>query len=294
MANPLDRTWFNTLVDDDGSGNTGTVWNKAAVDALLDSVDASLAGAVDKTGAPVANQIAIFTDPDTVTGSSNVAADPAGGLLLDSAGYAFVQLHDRSQPANGRLFRIVNAAGRLSLAALDDAGGLQGSIDVMRDGRLVLGGGRVTFPTPAIPSGDPATLDDYREGSFTPSWGGTGGASGQTYTIQTASYQLIGNRISIVGRLLLATLGTIGGSLTIKGLPFPASGAYYNPGSIRMTSGGGLAISVAAISGVLAGGASEVGISYLPAGGGTGFLALPASALQAGTDFFFEMSYFTA
>lgn len=36
----LDRTWFNALVDDDGTNTVGTVWNKAQIDALLDSVDA--------------------------------------------------------------------------------------------------------------------------------------------------------------------------------------------------------------------------------------------------------------
>ena len=35
----LDRTWFNSLVDDDGSGSVGTIWNKAAVDSLMDAVD---------------------------------------------------------------------------------------------------------------------------------------------------------------------------------------------------------------------------------------------------------------
>lgn len=37
---PLDRTWFNNLVDDDGSNQVGTVWNKAQIKLLLDSIDA--------------------------------------------------------------------------------------------------------------------------------------------------------------------------------------------------------------------------------------------------------------
>jgi hypothetical protein len=36
----LDRTWYNALVDDDGSNAVGTVWNKTQIDNLLDSVDA--------------------------------------------------------------------------------------------------------------------------------------------------------------------------------------------------------------------------------------------------------------
>lgn len=39
----LDRSWYNTLVDDDGSGLVGSVWDKADVDALMDAVDAEIA-----------------------------------------------------------------------------------------------------------------------------------------------------------------------------------------------------------------------------------------------------------
>lgn len=38
----LDRTWYNTLIDDDGSGLTGSVWDKADVDSLMDAIDAEL------------------------------------------------------------------------------------------------------------------------------------------------------------------------------------------------------------------------------------------------------------
>jgi hypothetical protein len=39
----LDRTWYNALVDDNGSNQVGTIWNKTQVDYLLDSVDAEFA-----------------------------------------------------------------------------------------------------------------------------------------------------------------------------------------------------------------------------------------------------------
>jgi hypothetical protein len=39
----LDRTWYNTLVDDDGSGVVGSVWDKADVDSLMDAIDAEIA-----------------------------------------------------------------------------------------------------------------------------------------------------------------------------------------------------------------------------------------------------------
>ena len=37
---PVHRGWFDLLVDDDGSGTTGTVWNKAQVGHLYDDIDA--------------------------------------------------------------------------------------------------------------------------------------------------------------------------------------------------------------------------------------------------------------
>jgi len=39
----LNRAWYNALIDDDGSGLTGSVWDKADIKDLLDSVDAELA-----------------------------------------------------------------------------------------------------------------------------------------------------------------------------------------------------------------------------------------------------------
>lgn len=38
----LDRTWYNTLTDDSGSGTDGSVWGKADVDALMDAIDVSV------------------------------------------------------------------------------------------------------------------------------------------------------------------------------------------------------------------------------------------------------------
>lgn len=47
----LDRTWYNSLVDDDGSGLTGSVWDKADVDSLMDAIDAEIARLDGKFGA---------------------------------------------------------------------------------------------------------------------------------------------------------------------------------------------------------------------------------------------------
>jgi len=47
----INRAWFDALVDDTGTGTTGTVWNKAAIAGLLDAIDAMLEG--HKTWVPL-------------------------------------------------------------------------------------------------------------------------------------------------------------------------------------------------------------------------------------------------
>jgi collagen type VII alpha len=47
MAKLLDRAWYDSLVDDDGSGASGTVWDKTQVAGLLDTIDAALTPLVE-------------------------------------------------------------------------------------------------------------------------------------------------------------------------------------------------------------------------------------------------------
>src|SRR4051794_14994850 len=45
-ATTISRTAYNLLVDDDGSGNTGSVWDKADINDILSAVDALIANAI--------------------------------------------------------------------------------------------------------------------------------------------------------------------------------------------------------------------------------------------------------
>lgn len=75
------------------------------------------------------------------------------------------------------------------------------------------------FPATQVSSSDANTLDDYEEGTWTPSVGGSA-----TYTSQSGTYTKIGNMVYIQGLLQINSLGT-GSSSTISGLPFSASGS---------------------------------------------------------------------
>ena len=77
--------------------------------------------------------------------------------------------------------------------------------------------GQVKFPGTANPSADVNTLDDYEEGTWTPSLGGN-----TTYSTQTGSYVKIGKLVWFTCTLLITTLGT-GSTTTVSGLPFTSA-----------------------------------------------------------------------
>lgn len=95
----LDRTWYNTLVDDSGSGTDGTIWDKAAVDALMDAVDAML----------------LFPENTDVTlpsGTTNDYALPAGTKRLSvDTNAAGSTLAGMSGGVDGRVVAIMNIGG---------------------------------------------------------------------------------------------------------------------------------------------------------------------------------------
>lgn len=89
-------------------------------------------------------------------------------------------------------------------------------------GLTTLTGGQIKFPATQSASSDVNTLDDYEEGSFTPTITGSGGNSGQAYTAQVGSYIKVGKLVTVHGSVTLSTLGTVTGNAQISGLPFTA------------------------------------------------------------------------
>ncbi len=85
---------------------------------------------------------------------------------------------------------------------------------------LTVTGGQITFPAVQAASASANVLDDYEEGTFVPTLGGSGGQSGQVYALQVARYVKIGKLVHIQAQITLSTLGTITGNAQIQGLPF--------------------------------------------------------------------------
>lgn len=93
----------------------------------------------------------------------------------------------------------------------------------------------ITFPATQSASSNANTLDDYEEGTWTPTLGGSSSDPTATYNIQLGYYTKIGRQVTLYYYLYPATYSGGSGTLYIKGVPF-TNGAANVVGSVY-TSG---------------------------------------------------------
>ena len=99
-------------------------------------------------------------------------------------------------------------------------------------------GAGITFPATQSASSNVNTLDDYEEGTFTPTCTlSTPGTSATTSAVGV--YTKIGNLVTVTGRLTF-TKGTGSGDLSFGGLPFTSTSTttYQNSGALSLDSFG--------------------------------------------------------
>jgi hypothetical protein len=78
-------------------------------------------------------------------------------------------------------------------------------------------GAGITFPATQSASSDANTLDDYEEGTWTPSVGGNA-----SYNSREGNYVKIGKQVTVNGSINVDAIGT-GSAHTVSGLPFSAT-----------------------------------------------------------------------
>jgi hypothetical protein len=86
----------------------------------------------------------------------------------------------------------------------------------------------ITFPATQVASADANTLDDYEEGTWTPSW--TAGSGSMTVSSTSAAYVKIGKTVHIYGFVAISA-ASAAATLNMSGLPFTAS----NTPGVRQT-----------------------------------------------------------
>ena len=125
----------------------------------------------------------------------------------------------------------------------------------------------ITFPATQVASADPNTLDDYEEGTFTPTVIGTSTAGTVTYGTRVARYTKLGRLVFIELRLSWSA-GTGTGDLRISGLPFTAAGETLAGLSVAFASILTLTANHVVTSRVFDA-TTEIQMLSYPAGGGT-------------------------
>jgi hypothetical protein len=88
-------------------------------------------------------------------------------------------------------------------------------------------GAGITFPSTASASSDANTLDDYEEGTFTPSITFGGGNTGLTYSSRNGRYTKIGNVVAFQVGIDIDSKGSSTGSMKVTGLPFSSPAVSY-------------------------------------------------------------------
>lgn len=133
----------------------------------------------------------------------------------------------------GTTWATISAAGQLSFTATTDATsattGTVTTLGGMSAAKAIFANAGVRFPaSDAGAVSDVNTLDDYEEGTWSPTLVGQGSPGGSvSYTTQEGTYTKIGKLVTLSCRLVVATSTLTGTFLSVGGFPFTASANQY-------------------------------------------------------------------
>jgi hypothetical protein len=223
----------STLTTDASSSTTGSIITAGGIScqkALFVGTTATLG---------------IGTTPALITlnGQSGTGAAKGWAILPQVAGVAAGIIGSENYVfGSSDTNLVIQAATSKSIKLFGGAGGsgltISSTGTATFDGLIDISGasaGQIKFPATQNASANANTLDDYEEGTWTPSLGGN-----TTYTARTGIYTKVGRLVSIQGQIIVNVIGT-GSQQQITGTPF-AQVSLLAAGSVGYFTG--LAISV--------------------------------------------------
>jgi hypothetical protein len=97
--------------------------------------------------------------------------------------------------------------------------------------------GQIKFPATQNASAGANTLDDYEEGTFTPTLRFGALSTGITYTTQIGKYTKVGRLVFWMVRVLLSSKGSATGTADMSGMPFNTAAGDLYPYTTSFISG---------------------------------------------------------
>ena len=152
-------------------------------------------------------------------------------------------------------------------------------------------GAGISFPATQSASSDVNTLDDYEEGTWTPSLDGSTSGTVTAYSSRSGTYTKIGRLVQCTcGIDVSNSAGPTGSYLLLKGLPFSISNSSSGASIYYWDTFGVSAASV----GLACYNSTSFAIKYVTAGATTTSTYAVASAPAAGPDFLATFTYETS
>ncbi len=145
----------------------------------------------------------------------------------------------------------------------------------------------ITFPATQVASTNANTLDDYEEGTFTPSLTFGGGSTGITYGSREGTYVKVGRMVYIRMGMILSNKGSSSGSAVVTGLPFTSQSQSYSDPS-AMFNGTTFSSLSSGITGLVTNNGTSVNLNTITS---TGVAALTNSNFNNTTEFYGGFCY---
>ncbi len=157
-----------------------------------------------------------------------------GGINVNSSGNVGIGTSTVSTrldvEGNGVPVEINSANSNSNKVQLSDAGTVRGYFGASSTASFLVSGNggseqiRVQSTGGISFNGDTAAanaLDDYEEGTFTPTLVGASSGAASAYSQQYGGYVKVGNLVHVFGYLKITNKGSISGAVKVGGFPFP-------------------------------------------------------------------------
>ena len=166
----------------------------------------------------------------TIGSGAGLSGNTNNGIVLESASINNIVIANNRMVGNGGAAIIDNSTGAIKIIFNNTGATSVGtSIDISGPA-----GGQIKFPTTQNPSSDANTLDDYKEGTWTPTLTfATPGDLSVSYVSNTGQYTKIGRMVVLSFQIVTSsfTWTTASGNAVINGVPFAIPSGFATPGT---------------------------------------------------------------